>query len=112
MEKEIELLTGGGRRLLQTVGKTRPLKADEEIQKNFAAAAQTPDRAKGKPIEIWFQDEAQIGQQGRRPRLGQRGTRSRAPHHRRYDWVYLFGVTCPLRRVAAGLVMPVTVRIL
>jgi len=24
----------------------------------------SPDRAKGKPIEIWFQDEARIGQQG------------------------------------------------
>jgi transposase len=45
-------------------------KADEEAQeafkKNFAATvtAQLPDRAKDQPIEIWFQDEARIGQQG------------------------------------------------
>jgi DDE superfamily endonuclease len=69
--------------------------------------AQIPDRAKGKPIEIWFQDEARIGQQGTLTRVwAKRGTRPRAPHDQRYDWAYLFGAACPQRRVAAGLVMP------
>src|SRR5207302_5579325 len=61
----------------------------------------------GKPIEIWFQDEARIGQQGTLTRVwAKRGTRPRAPHDQRYDWAYLFGAACPQRRVAAGLVMP------
>ncbi|WP_197687848.1 IS630 family transposase [Bradyrhizobium erythrophlei] len=87
--------------------------ADEEAQqtfkKNFAATvrAQIPEHAKDKPIEIWFQDEARIGQQGTLTRVwAKRGTRPRAPHDQRYDWAYLFGAACPQRRVAAGLVMP------
>ena len=80
-------------------------RADEEAQetfkKNFAATvtAQIPDRAKGKPIEIWFQDEARIGQQGTLTRVwAKRGTRPRAPHDQRYDWAYL---ARPVRNVAS-----------
>ncbi|OJU99890.1 MAG: transposase [Nitrobacter sp. 62-23] len=66
-----------------------------------------PARAQGKPIEIWFQDEARIGQQGTLTRVwAMRGSRPRAPRDRRYDWAYLFGAACPQRGVAAGLVMP------
>ena len=34
--------------------------------KNFAelVAAAIPERARGQPIELWWQDEARIGQQG------------------------------------------------
>jgi hypothetical protein len=63
--------------------------------KNFAAtvAAQLPDHAKDKPIEIWFQDEARIGQQGTLTRVwAKRGTRPRAPRDQRYEWAYIFGV--------------------
>ena len=36
------------------------------FQKNFreAVAAAIPEAARGKPLEIWFQDEARVGQQG------------------------------------------------
>src|SRR6202008_304117 len=100
-------------RLPQTVGKAPPptggRRRSENFKKTFAATvtAQTPERAKSKPIEIWFQDEARIGQQGTLTRVwAKRGTRPRAPHDQRYDWAYLFGAACPQRRVAAGLVMP------
>jgi hypothetical protein len=79
------------------------------IKKNFAAtvAAVLPRHAQSKPIEIWFQDEAQIGQQGTLTRVwARRGSRPRAPRDRRYDWAYLFGAACAERRIAAGLVMP------
>ena len=70
-------------------------------------AAHLPDRAKGKPLEIWFQDEARIGQQGTLTRVwAKRGTRPRAPRDRRYDWAYIFGAACPARRTAAALVVP------
>jgi hypothetical protein len=66
-----------------------------------------PEDAKGKPLEIWFQDEARVGQQGTLTRIwAKRGTRPRAPRDRRYAWAYLFGAVCPGRAVGAGLVMP------
>jgi hypothetical protein len=39
-----------------------------------------PEPARAKPLEIWFQDEARIGQKGTLTRLwAKRGTRPRAP---------------------------------
>src|SRR5690242_655825 len=79
------------------------------IQKDFAdrVAAVLPERARGKPIEIWFQDEARVGQQGTLTRVrARRGTRPRAPRDRRYAWAYLFGAVCPERAVGAALVLP------
>src|SRR5918911_282014 len=79
------------------------------VQKGFAAlvAAALPEHARGKPVEIWFQDEARVGQQGTLPRVwARRGTRPRAPRDRRYAWAYLFGAVCPERAAAAGLVLP------
>ena len=63
--------------------------------------------AHGKQIEIWFQDEARIGQKHRLTRRwAQRGTRSRAPHDQRTKWAYIFGAICPKAGKGAGLVMP------
>ena len=66
-----------------------------------------PEAAKGKPLEVWFQDEARVGQQGTLTRVWARlGTRPRALRDTRYEWAYLFGAACPGRGVAAGLVLP------
>jgi DDE superfamily endonuclease len=66
-----------------------------------------PERARGKPIEVWFQDEARVGQQGTLARIwARRGSRPRAPRDRRYAWTHLFGAVCPERAVGAGLVLP------
>ncbi len=66
-----------------------------------------PDAARDKPIEIWFQDEARVGQQGTLTRLWARcGTRPRVVRDTRYEWAYLFGAVCPARAVGAALVMP------
>lgn len=70
-------------------------------------AGKLPEHAKDKPIEIWFQDEARIGQQGTLTRVwAKRGTRPRAPRDQRYKWAYIFGAVCPQRCVAAALVLP------
>jgi hypothetical protein len=77
--------------------------------KNFAdlVHAALPEEATGKPLEIWFQDEARVGQQGTLTRLwARRGTRPRAPKDCRYAWAYLFGAICPARAAGAALVMP------
>jgi len=66
-----------------------------------------PARACGKKIEIWFQDEARVGQKGTLTRLwAKRGSRPRAIRDTRYEWAYLFGAVCPERSVGAALVMP------
>ena len=66
-----------------------------------------PAAAHGKPIEIWFQDEARIGQKGTLTRLWARiGSRPRAPRDSRYEWAYLFGAVCPERATGVALVMP------
>lgn len=66
-----------------------------------------PASAKGKPIEIWFQDEARVGQKGTLTRLWARiGSRPRAPRDTRYEWAYIFGAVCPERATGVGLVMP------
>src|SRR5215218_3311078 len=79
------------------------------VQKGFAAlvTAALPEHARGKPVEVWFQDEARVGQQGTLTRVwARRGTRPRAPRDRRYAWAYLFGAVCPERAIGAGLVLP------
>ena len=69
--------------------------------------AALPKQAQGRPIEVWFADEARVGQQGTLTRIwARRGTRPRAPKDCRYSWAYIFGAVCPERGVGAGLVMP------
>ena len=69
--------------------------------------AALPAEAAGKPVEIWFTDEARVGQQGTLTRVwAKRGSRPRAPRDRRYEWAYLFGAVCPERSTGAAIVMP------
>lgn len=66
-----------------------------------------PEHARSKPLEVWFQDEAGVGQQGTLTRIwAERGTRPRAPRDTRYKWAYIFGAVCPERGVTAALIMP------
>jgi hypothetical protein len=63
--------------------------------------------ARATPLEIWFADEARVGQQGTLTRVwAQRGSRPRAPRDRGYTSAYLFGAVCPERRTGAAVVMP------
>ncbi len=58
-------------------------------------------------IEIWWQDEARIGQKnGITRRWAKRGTRPSAPQDQRTASAYLFGAICPKAGKAAGLVLP------
>ena len=79
------------------------------FQSNFAAIidAALPEHARGKTLELWWQDEARIGQQGTLTRVwGERGSRPAAPRDQRYSWAYLFGAICPARGCGAALVLP------
>jgi hypothetical protein len=58
-------------------------------------------------VEIWFQDEARIGQKnGILRQWARRGTRPRQPADQRYESAYLFGAICPARGTGAALAMP------
>jgi hypothetical protein len=62
---------------------------------------------KGKGVEIWFQDEARLGQKNGRTRIWARtGTRPRLPADQRYENAYLFGAICPRLGKGAALVLP------
>ena len=70
-------------------------------------SAHTAHLPQGTPIEIWFQDEARIGQKnGVVRQWARRGTRPRQPADQRYESAYLFGAICPARGVGAALALP------
>lgn len=61
----------------------------------------------GTAVELWWQDEARVGQKnGITRRWARRGTRPRAPHDQRTKSAYIFGAICPARGAGAGLVLP------
>ncbi len=58
-------------------------------------------------IELWWQDEARVGQKNKiTRRWARRGTRPRAPRVQRTKSAYIFGAICPERGVGAALVLP------
>ncbi len=58
-------------------------------------------------LEVWFQDEARIGQKTKLTRRwAPRGSRPTAPKDQRTKSAYIFGAICPARGVGAGLVLP------
>jgi hypothetical protein len=62
---------------------------------------------RGKPIGIWWQDEARVGQKNKiTRRWARRGTRPSAPHDQRKVSAYIFGAICPAEGKGAGLVLP------
>jgi hypothetical protein len=66
-----------------------------------------PASAAGKLIEVWFQDEARVGQQGTLEYIwAPKGSRPLAVRDNRHDSVYLFGALCADRAVGAAIIMP------
>ena len=59
------------------------------------------------PIEIWFQDEARVGQQGTHAYIwAPVGSRPLMVRDNRHDSAYLFGAICPDRAVGAAMIVP------
>ena len=58
-------------------------------------------------IEVWFADEARVGQKNKiTRRWAKRGTRPSAPRDQRTASAYIFGAICPALGKATGLVLP------
>ena len=85
-------------------------RSDRSLQKGGFAAKLDTVKARlacGTPIEVWFQDEARVGQKNKiTRRWAKRGTRPSAPHDQRTKSAYIFGAICPQEDKAAGLVLP------
>ncbi|SFN03319.1 DDE superfamily endonuclease [Methylobacterium pseudosasicola] len=62
---------------------------------------------RGTAIELWWQDEARVGQKNTLPRRwARRGTRPSAPKDQCTAYAYIFGAICPEKGKGAGLVLP------
>ena len=58
-------------------------------------------------MEIWFQDEARVGQQGSLSYVwAPIGSRPPMVRDTRRDSAYLFGAICPQRAVGAAVILP------
>ena len=78
------------------MGRTRPLFVENIRHKHT-----------DKRVEVWFQDEARIGQQGTLTRVwGERGSRPRAVRQTEYQWGYIFGAVNPQTGASSALVAP------
>ena len=59
------------------------------------------------PIEIWFQDEARVGQKGTHAYIwAPIGSRPLMVRDNRHDSAYIFGAICPAWGVGAAMIMP------
>ena len=59
------------------------------------------------PVEIWFQDEARVGQKGSLSYVwAPIGSRPPMVRDNRHDAVYIFGAICPGRGVGAAIIAP------
>ena len=60
-----------------------------------------------RPIEIWVQDEARVGQKGTHAYVwAPIGSRPPMVRDNRHDSAYLYGAICPSRAVGAAIIMP------
>jgi DDE superfamily endonuclease len=66
-----------------------------------------PASAAGKPLEVWFEDEARVGQKGSIAYVwAPIGSRPPMVRDNRHDSAHLFGAICPARGVGAAIIMP------
>ena len=64
-------------------------------------------RPEAERVELWFVDQARIGQKGRTTHVWyQRGVRPRGLREHRFASAHLFGAVCPERDAGVALVLP------
>ena len=84
------------------------LKAQEEVQKTLPDLIEGLAREHtGERIELWFMDEARVGQKGGVTHVWyQKGVRPRGVRQQGFASAYLFGAVCPERGEGVALVLP------
>ena len=65
------------------------------------------DEHPGVRVEVWFQDEARVGQQGTLTSVwAETGSRPTAVKQTEYEWCYLFAAVNPMTGASSALVTP------
>ncbi len=84
------------------------VRADEHGSGSPAAGGTAhPEHARGKPLELWWQNETRIGQQGTLTRVpAERGSPPFVPRDQRYPRAYRLGAICPASGMSAALELP------
>lgn len=58
-------------------------------------------------VQVWFQDEARVGQQGTLTRVwAERGSSPRAVRQTEFQWGYIFGAVNPITGASSALISP------
>jgi transposase len=100
-------------RLVWITARSKHPKHDPEAQEAFKENFRDevirvlPEGVELGQVDLGFQDEARVGQQGTLTRLwAPKGSRPRVVRQQQFVSAYLFGAVCPVRDEAVGLVMP------
>jgi transposase len=83
--------------------------AEVAYKENFASLVKAAllSTTAATPIEIWFQDEARVGQKGTHAYIwAPVGSRPLMVRDNRHESAYLFGAICPERGVGAAMITP------
>lgn len=85
------------------------MRSPKTILKNFIdrATEVLPQHIDLSCVDVWFQDETRVGQQGSLTRIwAKKGTRPRVVRQQQFISQYIFGAVCPAQGQAAGLILP------
>jgi len=82
--------------------------AIEQFKESFPEEVeQIKEKIESKKIEVWWQDECRVGQQGSLSRVwATKGTRPRVVRQKQFLSTYIFGAVCPDRDIGCALVLP------
>ena len=68
-----------------------------------------PNHVKLEDVDIWFNDESRVGQQGSLTRTwARKGTRPRLIKQQEFLSTYIFGAVCPMLDAGAALILPLS----
>ncbi len=93
-------------------GRSKHPKSSEEVMNNFKETfPEEVEKIKAKidtdKIEIWWQDESRVGQQGSLSRVwATKGTRPRVVRQKQFLSTYIFGACCPSKDKGCALILP------
>lgn len=85
---------------------------DQEVIDSFKEAfpeevVKISSQLDNKKIEIWWQDESRVGQQGSLSRVwASKGTRPRVVRQQQFLSTYIFGACCPSKDKGCALILP------
>ncbi len=93
-------------------GRSKHPKHSQEAIEGFKESfpeevAKVQEQIDNKKIEVWWQDESRVGQQGCLSRVwAAKGTRPRVVRQRQFLSTYIFGACCPDKDKGCALILP------